>query len=139
MAGTTEQGRTWRWSFGDGADPETFATLGGEKNWDFNPESNDVDTSDKDGPSGVFVPGRIKCTISGNVKLPDAGFSAVMAAAKSGDYINAKLQKGTIAKFASLVSVGNPKISGPTDGTVTFSFDLSNAAVADVYAIDAVN
>jgi hypothetical protein len=37
------------------------------------------------------------------------------------------------------VSVGNPKISGPTDGTVTFSFDLSNAAVADVYAIDAVN
>jgi hypothetical protein len=123
----TERGIDTRLSFGDGANSEAFATLGGEKSFDWNQASNDLDTSDKDGPSGYFIPGRINFSVQGNVKLPSAGFSAAYAAAKSGASIHMKAMKGAVVRYSGGVTVGNFKTSYPNDGTVNYSFDLANS------------
>lgn len=125
---STERGIDTRLSFGDGATgTENFNPLGGEKSFDWNQASNDVDTSDKDGPSGVFIPGRISFSAQGNVKLPSAGFSAAYAASKSGNPIDLKVMKGAIVRYAGKVTIGNFKASYPNDGSVTYSFDMANA------------
>lgn len=126
---TTQMGKDWRLQFGDGANAETFATLGGEKSFDWSRDSNDVDTSDKDGPSGVLVPGRIKFSVSGNLKLPDAALLRAYNAAKTGSFIDLKVMNGTIVKFAGQVTVGNWKGTFGADGPVPYSFDMANAAV----------
>jgi len=125
---STERGIDTRLSFGDGATgTEGFSTLGGEKTFDWNQASNDVDTSDKDGPSGFFIPGRTTFSVQGNVKLPSPGFSAAYAASKSGASIHMKAMKGAVVRYSGGVTIGNFKTSYPNDGTVTYSFDMANS------------
>lgn len=125
---STERGIDTRLSFGDGAQgTEAFNTLGGEKTFDWNQASNDVDTSDKDGPAGFFIPGRITFSTQGNVKLPSPGFSAAYTASKSGAPIHLKAVKGTIVRYSGNVTVGNFKASYPNDGSVSYSFDMANS------------
>ena len=133
----TERGIDTRLSFGDGAGVEQFATLGGEKSFDYTQASNDQDTSDKDGPSGYYLPGRINFSVTGNVKLPSAGFTAAYNASKSGAQIDLKAAKGAVVRYSGPVTVGNFKVSYPSDGTASYRFDMTNAATPTVNALDA--
>ena len=125
--GTTELGKDWRLKVGDADAP-----IGGEKTFDWNRASNDVDTSDKDGPSGVLIPGRVSFAVQGTVKLPDPGIAAIYAASKTGAQIPLQAVKGAVVKYDGPVTVGNWKGSFPNDGPATYSFDMTAAAPATV-------
>jgi predicted secreted protein len=128
----TEFGKDWRLQFGDGQATEAFVTLAGEKGFSWKIGSNDVDTSDKDGPAGVLIPGRITFSVKGNVKLPDAGMTRVYAAVKSGAIVNMKALKGTVVKYSGPVTIGNFSADFDSDGPAPYSFDMANAATPSV-------
>jgi hypothetical protein len=135
----TEFGKDTRLNFGDGADPEVFAVLGGEGSYDRTQASTDVDTTDKDGPAGLYVPGRIGWSVSGNVKLPDVGFSRIVAASKSGLPIDLKETfKGTTVRYLGPVTIGNLKLTRGSTGAVPYTFDMTAFAVPTTDAQDAL-
>ncbi|WP_030540556.1 phage tail tube protein [Sphingobium sp. DC-2] len=125
-----EYGKDWRVCIGDGEDPEVFTALGGETGFSFRRASAEIDLSDKSsGSYGSTGYGQQKLTISvsGNLKLPDAAFSALFAASKaSPPEINVQIKKGSVVKFHGLVGVGNFSSEHPQTGAVTFSCDMAN-------------
>ncbi|MBB4152903.1 putative secreted protein [Sphingomonas jinjuensis] len=108
----------------------TWLTIAGEKSFDFARASSDTDISDKDGPAKVFTPGVVTLAVSGNVKLPDAGLTAVYNAIKTGGVILAKAAKGSTARYNGPVTAGNWKGTFGQDGPVPYSFDLAAAGPA---------
>lgn len=132
----TEFGKDWRLyvtpSGGGAAVP-----LGGERTTRWARASNDVDTSDKDGPSGIFTPGRVTFAVQGNVKLPDAAIVALFNAAKSGEVLDIEFRKGAVVKYANEVTVGNFSADFDQQGAVPYSFDLSAAGIATVDSLGA--
>ena len=129
MTAATEMGKDYRLKFGTGNDGSTYVTLGGEKSFDWKRASNDVDTSDKEGPSGVFTPGRISFATQGTVKLPDPGLAAVFAACKTGAVIPLEVVKGAVVKYKGNVTCGNWSGTFPQDAPANYSFDMANADV----------
>ena len=129
VAPITQFGKETRLAFA--AVPEgPFVTIAGEKSFDFNRNSSEVDTSDKDGPSSVLTPGVVKFSVSGNVKLPDAGITTVYEAIATGGVIYIEAQKGLSSRYAGPVTVGNWKETQGTDGPVPYSFDVTAAGPA---------
>lgn len=127
MNAITQMGKDYRLKVGAGA-----ALLGGEKTFDWKRASNDVDTSDKEGPSGVLTPGRITFSVQGTVKLPDAGLKAAFDACKSGAIIPLEVANGGVTKYKGNVTCGNWSGSFPQDGPASYSFDMANADVPTV-------
>lgn len=109
-----------------------YKNLGGEKSFDWTQGSTDNDISDKDGPAGVYTPGRVTFAVSGNVKLPDDGIALVYAAIKAGTVVYVQAAKGAIIKYQGPVSCGNWKGTFGTDGPVPYSFDMQGAGVPSV-------
>lgn len=137
----TEFGKDTRLNFGDGAGTEVFTTLGGEKSFDWTRASTDVDTTDKDGPAGVYVPGRVGFSVSGNVKLPNAALSRAILACKNGTPIDIKITSGVggaVVRYQGVVTVGNMKVTYDTEGAVPYSFDMTQYSTPTVDALDAV-
>lgn len=135
-----EQGKDWRVRIKSGA---TFIPIGGETTCRIGRSSQEQDISDKD--SGVYggtTYGQQKITIacSGNLKLPDAGFTAVENAGKaSPPQVEVQVAKGSTIKFQGLVAVGNFNAEFPKDGPATWSFDLANVGAPTVDNISAVD
>jgi hypothetical protein len=126
----TERGLDWRIQIGDGGSPEAFTNIGGEISFDWKRSSEEIDESTKDdGIYGSTSYGQQKIMISanGNVKLPDTGLQALVAASKaSPPEVNIKIVKGATTKFAGKVAAGNFSTAHNKTGPVTWSCDLAN-------------
>lgn len=133
----TEQGRDTRIFIKTG--DTVFTKIGGETTHSFNANSQDIDTSDKDGGSGTYGQRKIAISISGNTKLPDLGLETLSTASKaSPPQIEIKIMRGTALRFHGLVGIGNLKWDNPL-GLATWSADMMNAAtpiVEDLTATD---
>jgi hypothetical protein len=103
--------------------------LGGEKSFSWSHGSSNVDTTDKDGPSGIYVPGQISFSVNGNIKLPDAALELAFDACKSGDELFVTVKNGAIVKFHGAVSVGNFKGDFDSTAAAPYSFELLNSDV----------
>jgi len=129
-----EQGKDWRVAIKTGSN--VFTPIGGETALDFTRSSAEQDQSDKDsGIYGATTYGQQKIALksSGNLKLPDAGFTAAEAASKlSPPEIEVQIKRGTVIKFQGLVAIGNFSANFPKDGPATWSMDMANAAAPTV-------
>lgn len=121
----TDFGKDYRPQFSADGSADSYVPINGDKTLDWNRASNDIDTSDKGGPSGVFVPGRLTFAVSGTTKLPDPTFKLVYDACKAGTVLSVQVQKGAVIKYDGKVTCGNWKSSFPSDGVATYSFDMS--------------
>jgi hypothetical protein len=126
----TERGLDWRIQIGDGGSPEVFSNIGGEISFTWKRSSEEIDESTKDdGIYGSTSYGQQKIMISanGNVKLPDTGLQAAVAASKaSPPEVNVKIVKLTTTKYAGKVAIGNFSTDHDKKGPVTWSFDMTN-------------
>lgn len=137
-----EYGKDWRLYIGDGQATEEFGPLGGEGSWSFKRSSTEIDGSSKDdGTYALSSYGQQKITISvsGKVKLPDAGLKRINDQSKAAPpHVKIKLMKGEIVKFHGEVGIGNNSFDGDKDQAVTYSFDMSPVAVPIVDDLVAV-
>ncbi len=131
-----EYGQDWRIQIGDGGGTEVFTIIGGEITFDWKRSSNETDISTKDDGvygSTTYLTQKITLSVSGNVKLPDAGLERASDVAKQvPPQCNVKIMKGAAVKFASAVAIGNFSTTHPKNGPVTFSFDMSNVGAPTV-------
>ncbi len=110
--------------------------IGGETSFDWRRTSQEQDLSDKD--SGIYGATsygnqRINFAVSGNLKLPDPGLAAIVAASKlSPPQIEIEVVKADVVKFAGVVAIGNFSGTFPATGPATYSFDMANAAAPTV-------
>jgi predicted secreted protein len=136
-----EFGKDWRVHFKTGA--STFVAIGGETSLSWTRSSAEQDISDKD--SGVYGATsygqqKIAFKVAGNLKLPDAGFTAADTASKaSPPQTEVKIMKGTVVKYQGLVAIGNFSAEFPKEGPATYSFDLANAAAPTIDNISAAD
>lgn len=128
-----EQGKDWRLFIKAG---NALIPVGGETSLSMKRASEKQDTSDKD--SGIYGSSQygqqtVSFSLSGNLKLPDAGFTALEAASKlSPPNIEVQLQRSGVVKYDGMVSVGNFSADFPTKGPATYSCDMDNAAAPTV-------
>lgn len=129
-----EFGKDWRIGIKTGDDK--FTPIGGETSLSWKRSSQEQDISDKDsGVYGATSYGQQKITFSvgGNLKLPDAGFSAAEAASKaSPPQVEVQVLKGTVVKYQGLIAIGNFSADFPKDGPATWSMDMANAAAPTI-------
>ena len=134
-----EFGKDWRVYIKSAA---TFIAIGGETSLSWKRSSAEQDISDKD--SGVYGATsygqqKINFTVAGNVKLPDAGFTAAEVASKaSPPQIEVQIKKGDVIKFHGLIAIGNFSADFGKDGPATYSLDMANAAAPIVDNFSAV-
>lgn len=125
-----EYGKDYRIFIGDGQQTEGYLPIGGETSFDWKRSSQEQDISDKDGGiygSTSYGQQKINFSVSGNLKLPDAGFEAAFDASKaSPPEIDIQVKKGAVIKFAGRVALGNFSATFPTNGPATYSFDMVN-------------
>lgn len=125
----TEYGKDWRIKV-ETAVADTFIAIGGETSFDWTRSSQEVDLSDKDSGtygSKSFGQQTVSFKVNGNLKLPDAGLERVNTIAKSGTpEVEIQVVKGALVKYRGLVGIGNFSTSHGKDGTVTYTFDMSN-------------
>ena len=125
-----EFGKDWRVHIKTGGN--AFTPIGGETSLSWKRSSAEQDISDKD--SGVYGATsygqqKINFTVGGNLKLPDAGFSAAETASKaSPPQVEVKIMKGATVKYQGLIAIGNFSAEFPKDGPATYSLDMANAA-----------
>lgn len=136
-----QYGKDWRIKVKTGA--STYATLGGEGQWDYKVSSDKIDFSSKD-DVGVKAQGfglrAIDFSVQGKVKIPDAGLKAVSDASKAvPPEIEMQLVDAAgIVKYDGMMGVGNFSASGPDNAPVTYSFDLAaiqTPTVEDLMAV----
>jgi predicted secreted protein len=135
-----EQGKDWRVHIKSGA--SAFIPIGGETSFDWARSSAEQDQSDKDsGVYGATTYGQQKISfkVAGNLKLPDAGFTAAEAASKlSPPEIEVQIKRGNVIKFQGMIAIGNFSASFPKDGPATYSMDMANAAAPTIDNLSAV-
>jgi len=136
-----EQGKDWRLYIKTGSN--AFTAVGGETSLSWKRASGENDISDKDsGIYGATMYGqqKISFTVAGNLKLPDAGFSAAEAASKaSPPQIEVQIRKGATIKYQGQVGIGNFSADFPKEGPATYSFDMANAAAPTVDNLSAAD
>lgn len=137
-----QYGRDYRIKVGDGQQAEAYTLIGGETGFNMKRASQEQDISDKDGGiygSTSYGQQKISFSVSGNTKLPDPGYSAIYAASKaSPPEIDIEITNGAIVKYKGRVAVGNFSQDHPTNGPVTFTFDMMNVGAPVTDALDAV-
>ena len=115
--------------------------IGGETGFNMKRSSQEQDISDKDGGiygSTSYGQQKISFSVSGNTKLPDAGYSAIYAASKANPpEIDIEIDDVGTTRYAGRVAVGNFSQDHPTNGPVTFTFDMMNVGAPDTDALDA--
>lgn len=126
----TEQGRETRVYLSDGTDPANWLPIGGETTMSPKRSSTELDTSSKDdGIYGSTDYGQQKITVSvsGNLKLPDAGLERADAVSKlSPPQTPVRIMKGAVVRYEGLMAIGNFSSEFPNNGIATYSFDLAN-------------
>lgn len=131
-----ESGADWRIEIGDGEVEEEFDPIGGEKGFDWQRSSAEIDESTKDdGDYGSTSYGRQKVTfkVNGNLRLPDPGLQRASTVSKSRPpETNIRIVRGAIVKYAGRVAIGNFSSSHPDEGPVTYTFDMANKGVPTV-------
>lgn len=136
----SEFGKDWRLHIKSGA---AFIAIGGETSLRWSRSSQEQDLGDKD--SGVygaksFGQQNIQFAVAGNLKLPDAGFTAAENASKaSPPQIEVQIKKGAIIKYQGLVAIGNFSADFPKEGPATYSMDMVNAAAPTVDNLSAAD
>lgn len=135
-----EQGKDWRLFIKTGTN--TWTPVGGETGLSMKRSSEKQDTSDKDSGiygSSAYGQQTISFSPSGNLKLPDAGFTALEAASKlSPPQIDVQLQRSGIIKYQGTVAIGNFSAEFPVKGPATWSCDMDNAAAPTIDNLSAV-
>jgi predicted secreted protein len=125
-----EYGKDWRIKIGDGGGTEVFDAIGGEGSFDWARASDEIDLSSKDDgiyKSTGYGQQAITFSISGKVKLPDAGLERADTVSKSSPpEVNIQVVKGAVIKFEGRVAIGNFSCSFPSDGPATYSFAMKN-------------
>ena len=120
----------------------TFIPIAGETGYDFKRSGSDIDDSDKDGGaygSGSFGQQKLTLSMTGNVKLPDPGFTRAFAVSKMRPpHTGVKLMKGEVVKYQGVCAIGPISTTGKNNATVDYSFDATNRGQPAVDALDAV-
>ncbi len=83
---TIKLGKNYRLKVGDGATTEAFAQVGGEGTLSFKGSSDKIDTSSKDDgnyKSSAYGQTEVMISLSGVLKLPDAGLATTTKIARS--------------------------------------------------------
>jgi predicted secreted protein len=110
--------------------------IGGEISFDWKRSSQEIDISTKDDGiygSTSYGQQKISFSVSGNLKLPDAGFAALFAASKERPpHIAWQVVKGAIVKYEGIVAIGNFSSTAGKDGPVTYAFDATNVGTPTV-------
>ena len=138
-----EQGKDWRLYIKTGAN--AWTPIGGETSLKWSRSSQEQDQSDKDtGVYGASTYGqqKISFAVTGNLKLPDAGFTAAEVASKASPpevEVQVKKVGGTAIKYQGRVAIGNFSADFPKDGPATYSMDMANAAAPTVDNLSAVD
>ncbi|WP_085908280.1 phage tail tube protein [Kiloniella majae] len=117
---------------GDGADPEVFTELAGQKSTQLNLTSSPVDTSNKTtGGWGRTLAGLNNGTVtcSGTAEWPDtAGIKRLETVFGARGTINCELIVNTAGdKWAGAFSITSLDISGDDNGAAVYSLNLQNA------------
>jgi predicted secreted protein len=129
-----ELGKNYRLKVEDPETPDSYITVGGEQRLSFSSSPDTIDASSKDdGNYKVEFYGqqKIALTVAGKVKLPDAGLSALDAAAKGSATISVKIvnTKGAGSDvFECVMNVGNRQVDFDDQQAANYSFSLSLAA-----------
>lgn len=135
MAGS-EYGKDWVVAAGVAGSPETFTEIGGQTSLDWKTSTDKIDLSTKeDGNLKVqgFGQSTIDFTVQGKVKIPDTALSLIYTASQaSPPVIDIQVKKGAVIKYEGSVGIGNFSTSAPNADAVTYSFDMSAAAVPTV-------
>lgn len=127
-------GKDTRLKIGDGQATEAFLVLGGEAKLSVSRSPDTIDASSKDDGNykvEMFGQMKVSMTVSGKVKLPDAGLARADAVAKSGGTTNVKVvdSKGVPTdRWVCLMSIGNLQIDYDDQQAASYSFTLSAAA-----------
>lgn len=136
--GTHQYGRNWRILISDGAVTPAFSAIGGEGTWSKKVSTDSIDFSSKDD-------GKIKAqgwgqqsvtfSVQGKVTLPDVGLE------KAYDVSNASVPEIEIqlknlvtnkVVWQGFVGIGNFSMDGPSNGPVSYSFDMSAVSTPSV-------
>lgn len=137
---SNEFGKDWRVHIKSGA---AFIAIGGETSLRWGRSSAEQDVGDKDsGTYGATSYGQQKITfaVGGNLKLPDAGFTAAETASKaSPPQIEIQIKRGNVIKFQGLIAIGNFSAEFPKEGPATYSLDMANAAAPTVDNLSAAD
>ncbi|KKJ75446.1 hypothetical protein WH95_18570 [Kiloniella litopenaei] len=117
---------------GDGADPEAFNDLSGQKDTRMSGAANAVDVSDKTtGGWGSTLPGTRNMTVtsSGFAVWPDTnGLQILRAHWEAGTNVNCELILNDSGnKYAGAFSITQLDIGGANDGATEYSVTLQNA------------
>lgn len=137
-------GKNVRFYVGDGASgTENYLPIGGEKEIQVTVQADDIDTTSKD--SGSFktsLSGQMKVTlkVSGNVFLPDAGYTRVAEqAATSGNMTDFKVMRGSIVLIMGTCALMNHSVTGSENGAESYSFDAALTAAPTTFNLAATS
>ncbi|MDX5595654.1 phage tail tube protein [Pseudovibrio sp. SPO723] len=132
MAGAESKGRLMLIKLGDGGDPETFEPVCGVKDKSFSINNNTVDTTrppcdDPGAPlhySGAY--GVRTISISGNgVAIGKPEYQKIARAAIEQDYVTCQIIVPLWGTFTGTVLFNSVEASGPMEGEVEFSIELT--------------
>lgn len=135
------QGRGVRFMIGDGQQTETYLTIGGETNLSYKTSPDKVDLSSKDDgayKSGAYGPFELAFSISGKVKITDAGLTRVQAASLTpGTLVDVKILNGTFVMYQGTCAIGPLSFEAPDAGVCTYTFEAMNVGVPTTNNIQA--
>ncbi|WP_375290915.1 phage tail tube protein [Qipengyuania sp.] len=134
-------GQNYRLLVTDPATPGEFLTIGGEQRLSRTDSPNAIDGASKDdGNYQVELYGqqKVSITVSGKVKLPDAGLKALDGLAKvagSSDVVKIVDTTDDTDVFVCEMSVGQRQVDFDNQQVATYSFNLSIAAAPTTDAL----
>ena len=142
MTANHQYGRDYRVKIDDGTG--AMIMIAGETSWSKKSSSDKIDFSTKDDGSYKaqgYGQRELTISVSGKVKLPDAGISRVQAVeGSSPPEVRMQIVKtaGSVVIFDGLVGIGNFSVEAPSNGAIPYSFDATAAAAPTVNSLDAV-
>lgn len=127
-----ESGKTVLLKVGDGADPEVFTAVDGQKDTRLSLAASPVDVSDKNTDGwGATITGTKNATVtlSGVAVWPDTkGLKALQDAFQADELINCQLIMNAAGhKWSGPMAVTQLEIGGANDGATEYSITLQNA------------
>lgn len=130
--GTHQYGRLWRIYISDGAVVPAFSPIGGEGSWSKKVSTDSVDFASKD-DGKIKAKGwgqqEVMFSVQGKVKLPDVGLEkAYLVSNADVPEIEIQLKNGANIVWQGFVGIGNFSMDGPSNGPVSYNFDMSAVA-----------
>lgn len=131
-----ESGKKVLVKVGDGADPEVFTAIAGQKDGRLALAASPVDVSDKttDGwGSTITGTKNATVTVSGVANWPDTnGINRIQAAFEADEAINCEFVYNTAGdKYSGPMSITQFEVGGANDGATEYSITLQNAGALE--------